>query len=409
MALMQYISLYFMFICHDAAIYRENTFFYRNIIIIFSLLMLIYIGKIDRWLIYLVGSVIVYLLIRDEFQLLLNYIECILITYVSYNLNKELFFVRYIRLCVFFAVCSLFFYFLGIFSPHILLSIFNKNNNVLWATEWGMPYYMRGRFLYVVRMYELDRNNSIFTEPGIWQMILNTALFILLFMREKLKKIKDKVVVLYIILLSITLFTCATTTGYIAFILIFLAYIINYGKIKLQNNGKSNVRKGIVVFFVVALLYMLFDYVFKGNKSIIYDIVINKIFESTTDGTSGHARYSMIIMCMKFAQNHFFGVGENYLSSYINEIDSGANGAILIHTFASIGMIPVLILLSFFYGKLFSKKVPFVMRWLIIILFLNTTFAQSRLLYPTLIILPIIYSEYCKSMFNKKLSLGVKV
>ncbi len=44
---------------------------------------------------------------------------------------------------------------------------------------------LHGMFLYSHRTVDM-RNVSIFTEPGIYQMILNTAIFVLLFLRDKL-------------------------------------------------------------------------------------------------------------------------------------------------------------------------------------------------------------------------------
>ena len=344
------------------------------------------------------GLVSAYLMILGERNLLLNYLECILITYVAYNINREKFCVRFVKLCMFFVVASLVIYSIGVIAPDFLLKIYSTENNVLWHNSWGWPYYMRGRFLYVVRAYELDRNNSIFTEPGLWQIFLNASLFMLLFMQGMFGDIKKNTKRLWISLLVLTILTTASTTSYLAMAMIIGVFIISS---KRNNRGDENKKTQKSIFRLllaivcVGCIALISDAFINEQNSLIYKRLIQKIFETTSDGTSGHARYSMILISLQLGLTHFFGVGEDYLSKLIISIDEGANGAILIHSFASIGFVPVLLILSFYYGRLFRKKIPFMVAILLVLIYLNTSLAQSRLLYPALIMLPIIYCDYC--------------
>lgn len=397
--ILQYIFLYLMFICHDAALYRENTMIFRIFIVMFCILMIVMIKKLRKLtnnIVLFLLSVSGYLLILGERNLLLNYLECILITYITYTIDKDRFCERFVKECIFFCITSLIFYTLGVLAPDALLQIYNKENGVIWANAYGWQYYMRGRFLYVVRISELNRNNSIFTEPGIWQIFLNVSLFMLLFMQDAFENINEKYKKWWIVLLVVTILTAVSTTGYLALAMIVGFYFISQRKIKASNNKtRKNIFHVMIMVVALGLLGMIFDCIKNGQESLLYQKVLLKIFESTSDGTSGHARYSMMLICLDLALTHFFGVGEDYLSKLILATDKGANGAILIHSFASIGIIPVILMLSFYYGRLCRKRISKRVSILLLLLYLNTTFAQSRLLYPALIIMPIMYYDYC--------------
>lgn len=404
-AVFQYIFLYLFFISHDAAIYRENTMEWRIGIVIFSLIFLtITIGRSKQFKVFVLFIVLVssYLLIRGERNLWINYIECILLIYVTYNIDKEDFCERFVRMTCFFASISLVFYAVGLLAPNILIDNIPQNN-VEWK-YYGWPYYLQGRFLYVVRKMELYRNNSIFTEPGLYQMFLNTSLFILLFMNNSIKEIKPKIKNVIIILLIITVLTTGSTTSYISLGMIAFVYIINNREVLLQEKNKRVIRKTfkiITVGMIAVVFILLFDYLKRQNESIIYIFLIKKVMEIFSEGTSGHARTSMIRMSIDVIKRYpIFGAGEDYLSAFIEATDAGANGGILLHTFASIGTIPTLLILYYYFKNLFKPYVPIINALLIIGIYLNVTLAQSRLLYPALLILPIAYQEYCKNQMN---------
>ncbi len=397
-SMLQYFCLYLFLICHDASIYRENTIFIRIGIILFCSTIIIFQRKISSQFLIFVIIMSAYLIGRTEFQLWLNYIECILITHVVLNIDKKNFCNRFLKITFVLAIISLFFYSIGLFKPNILLSIFNQTNNVEWS-YYGEPYFLRGRFLYTVRQMELERNNSIFTEPGLFQMILIDALFILLFMRNSLENFSNKKISFYTLILFITVITTGSTTGYLALIMLFTIYIINNRKIRYLAKNKKEIKrmfKYIIFLALIGVLFLGIDLLVLKQKSIIYTFFIRKIMEMFSNGTSGHARTSMIAICSKIAVENFWGAGEDYVSAILRLLDDGANGGILIHSFASIGIFPVLLILLFYFKRILIKYVPLLNALLIIGIYLNTSLAQSRLLYPSLLIIPIIYSNYCK-------------
>jgi len=399
--ILQYIFLYLFLICHDAAIYRENTMFFRIAIIVICIAAIFGMRKINRGFIMFIGCVTTYILFRGGVRSTMNLVEHILITYVAINIDKENFCERFVRISFFFAVISLPIYLLGLLKPDVLLNIFNKENNVSWA-YYGIPYNMRGRLFYTVRKMELYRNNSIFTEPGIYQMLLNSSLFILLMMRDKLPHFTNKKITLYAFVFSLITLTTGSTTAFLALFMIYVIYILNLRAIKRMDEdpkAATKIARKVIFIGVVALIILIINYAISKQESILHTYVFQKILEMFSDGTSGHARTSMIEMCMGLALTHFFGAGEAFVASTIRYLDEGANGAILIHSFASFGILPVLLILIYYFKDLFSKYVTVLGAILIIGLYLNTALAQSRLLYPSLIMLPIIYSDYCRKKY----------
>lgn len=399
--ILQYIFLYLFLICHDAAIYRENTMPIRMAIIVVCIIAIFGMRRINKGFLMFLGCVTAYILFRGGVRSTMNLVEHILIIYVAINIDKDNFCERFVRICFFFAVISLPIYLLGLLKPDILLKIFDKEINVGWA-YYGIPYNMRGRLFYTVRRMELYRNNSIFTEPGIYQMLLNSSLFMLLMMRDKLLHFTNKKITLYAFVFSLTTLTTGSTTAFLALFMIYAVYILNLQTIKRMDEdpkATTKIARKITFIGVITVIILLINYIISKQESILNTYVFQKILEMFSNGTSGHARTSMIKICMDLALTHFFGAGEAFVASTIKYLDEGANGAILVHSFASFGILPVLIILSYYFKDLFKKYVPVLGAALIIGLYLNTALAQSRLLYPSLIMLPIVYSDYCRKKY----------
>lgn len=101
------------------------------------------------------------------------------------------------------------------------------------STYQEFSYKLHGMFLYSHRTVDM-RNVSIFTEPGIYQMVLNTAIFVLLFLRDKLVSFSDKKVGRALMILSCALLSTQSTTGYISLCFIVLFYMF-FEKKRTQN------------------------------------------------------------------------------------------------------------------------------------------------------------------------------
>lgn len=397
----QYLLLYLLVICHDATIYRENTLIWRGFIIAACLIL----GSLSKKQIHISASIVIfaililsYVMLRGGVQLTLSYIEHILIFYTAYECDKKNFCLRFVNVVMFFAAISLPFYLIGLINPEMLLKLIPFETNVTWA-NYGYQYFMRGRLLYTVRCLELERNNSIFTEPGVYQILLNSALFIVLFMREKLYSYSAKKIRGCMLILAVCIITTASTTAYIGLALNVSFYLLSIRQIKRLSTDKKDINrvvKSAIILILIVSICILVNYFYAKEDSILSRFALKKIAEMFRGGTSGHARTSMISICMKAAIGNPFGLGEEATSLLLKRLDDGANGAILVHSFASIGIFPTLLIVGSFYKNLLSKKIPLSGSIAIIMLYLNTALAQSRLLYPALIMLPVIYKDYIK-------------
>ena len=102
-------------------------------------------------------------------------------------------------------------------------------------------------FLSNISVFDPTRNYGLFTEPSRYQAYLNLALMFLLFDRTKKMNIKQ------IILFVATLITTFSTTGYIAFAIIVMAFIFS---------NRLNIKLSYKILFVacigvvVALLFV---------------------------------------------------------------------------------------------------------------------------------------------------------
>lgn len=103
------------------------------------------------------------------------------------------------------------------------------------GTPWATAFY--GKVCYVYRGTLADaqyRNNGIFSEPGRYQIVLNTAIYFLL-MFPKLFSENMAKVYKYLVVLIITLLTTGSTNGYMGLGIVLLMFL-------LANKQRSKVR-----------------------------------------------------------------------------------------------------------------------------------------------------------------------
>jgi len=152
-------------------------------------------------------------------------------------------------------------------------------------------------FLYLFRFpWHIDRNNSIFFEPGAYQAFLNAGLFLLFFTKTG-SGIKRKWA--YIVILTITLVTTFSTTGFLIFLVMFP--VLLYKSRLLTRSSKILVVVGTTL--TVAVLSNQF-----------YSVVVKKVEDYLTAdeydfGYSAQNRSSDAKTDIKIFKKHVFGVG----------------------------------------------------------------------------------------------------
>ena len=115
------------------------------------------------------------------------------------------------------------------------------------------------------------RNNGIYTEPGLFQMIINGALFFLLIYSERVY-LSDKAKRSLMILLIITCLTTGSTTGYIGLIIIFISVILISG-----NKINRRVKFFSIGVLTIALIGLLINFTYLGDQSILSMFFVEKI------------------------------------------------------------------------------------------------------------------------------------
>jgi len=151
----------------------------------------------------------------------------------------------------------------------------------------------------------IDRNNSIFYEPGAYQIFLNVALFIILFIDTKFSRRTQWT---FISILLVTLLTTFSTTGYLIFAGMFGLFLMESTMI----SGKA---KTILVGALVAVV-LLFSAQF---QEVIFEKVEDLLdVQDITD--SSNLRSFDALVDMEIFKRNVFGVGYNKYMKLVSAI-----------------------------------------------------------------------------------------
>lgn len=148
----------------------------------------------------------------------------------------------------------------------------------------------------------LIRSSGIFWEPGAFAIYLIVAIIYQLyfFKNPDLRKL-----LLYVV----CLFTTFSTTGYLAFFVLLLTYLIS----SRSSNVSKNLKAILIVLSVVVLLITLFI-----DNSVVFSTVFSKLTSGESRATT---RYSSFFYGMRVAFDHpVFGVSSDtrkYMAEYV--------------------------------------------------------------------------------------------
>ncbi len=174
--------------------------------------------------------------------------------------------------------------------------------------------------LYVYRFrHHIDRNASIFFEPGAYQIFLNAALFMLFFVQTEFSNKKKSA---YIIVLLPALVTTFSTTGFLIFAAMFSLFLI-------KSPAMSASGKAALVGFV-AVGVLLFSAQF---HSTIFAKIDNYLASEHILDSQERRAFDMRVDLSIF-ENHIFGIGyKNYSEQFssiglINPAHAGSSNGI---------------------------------------------------------------------------------
>jgi hypothetical protein len=174
-------------------------------------------------------------------------------------------------------------------------------------------------FLYLYRFpWHIDRNNSIFYEPGAYQAFLNAALFLLFFAPTSFS---PKTRWVYIFILVVTLITTFSTTGFLIFLILLTTLL--YRSELLTFSGKLKlIGVGIIVVSAFATQFYSTVVVKVGD----YLTANENEFTFSAQTRSSHAKTDL-----KLFKKHVFGLGnDNYTREFgvagnIDPVETGTS------------------------------------------------------------------------------------
>ncbi len=388
----QYLLLVMLVTTHNPWFYALNDMNFRVFNIIISALFMLLVprtrGKnlVPIFIFILIPTIVLELIFSGMSQIseaIYNYmfiIEPIMLTYVTYQYDKKYFCNRFIKVVIFMAIVSLGFYAIAQVDYKYLINsgMFHKVEiNRLTYTNFYCNY------LYVLRDREVSRNVGIFCEPGLYQILLNSAVYLLVFYPNE-SAIKYRKTAIAILIIA--LITTQSGTGFIGLTIIILGIVFS---------KRKQISKSIKQITIVALALLIFfgvaDFAKNGVNSFLYIVLFEKILNiGSSDLTTGSVRLSTITTMLNLIVHNPIGYGFSYVSNYRFIYAPESVGARLFVSCAAVGVIPIFVLLHYYIKYSFKHRisnVQFVVLWL---LYINTTLAQSREFYPAILVLMIL-------------------
>ena len=187
----------------------------------------------------------------------------------------------------------------------------------------------------------LQRNQSMFWEPGAFQTFVNIALLF--------EILKDNTNIKKIFIFTIAVITTFSTTGYIALALCFLLLLIKNNR---RDRKNKQLRRAIILFVFIAAILIVYNYdlFFDRSKNSVFGKIVN-FFENdqianNTMSSSTIRYYSFVKSIEAFFRKPIFGWGYEGLSIELFPYTHGMNTCTFINFLSVYGIfygIPMLV------------------------------------------------------------------
>jgi hypothetical protein len=201
---------------------------------------------------------------------------------IASTMNYKLYSRHFVNIIFALSAVSLVFYFSFLLKPGLInglpsLNIIKANYNYIF-------------YVYNKEQWGLDRNYSIFWEPGAFQGFITLALVMLLFADQKIFSAGRKLV--YASIFIIATITTFSTTGYIVLLIVFIAYSL------------KNLRVLPYTLLLGLIFYLAFD------RAILNNVLFQKFNKEGIWSTSGERRISDVFVEIDMVKTSpVFGVG----------------------------------------------------------------------------------------------------
>ena len=321
---------------------------------------------------------------------LFQFVVGILSTQIAIYCDKEQFLSRWIKLVTFFAIVGILFW-AAFYAVPSLVNVY-PGLSFITGTEGSKGYERelpgKGVLLYSYLKRHPTRNCGLFTEPGVHQIVLNMTLYVLLFWQDKLDFKNYRQYRQYVAVILVAIVSCQSTTGYLGTIMI-LTFFFFSGRAEKKFRG---IKGFMVAAVALALIVMLGDYAIREDESILYTQFVAKLFGTDGGGLdvssgTGQYRTGTAIVCLNIMMNYPLGVGYDRFTMMRNAYGDELVGASILQFPAVFGILPWLILIGLFLLPVFLRQKTN-LALLYTFLFVNTTLAQTDLIYPAFFMIP---------------------
>ena len=314
---------------------------------------------------------------------LLDFVCPLLLIECAYKVDEENFATRYVKFTVFFATASIVFFCLALVNYNVFSTIMSFISRKYQYAN-GMTCYESFFYGYLPENWFFNqRNDSIFSESAQYSIMLNAALWILLFASDSLKmNEKSKRRALSIVLVA--LITCMSTTGYVCALIMFACVLFQ---------KKNDFKNKIYLYAGLIGIGITADYFARGADSLLQKIVLDKMFSTSgaldLTASTGAYRMSTIAACFEVFLQKPFGAGYDVVNSYVNRYsltgEASAGGGFA-KALAVYGIVTITILIVWMLHN--SKKniqgvLPMIAFWFF---YIWTSFAQARVAYPLIFV-----------------------
>ena len=401
-AIMQYFLIYILICFQGSLAFR----YYNTLFIAIAFFAAVYVGikkhkqipgHFFLFLIVLTISLIMEILLTNGGVYLSSIVSVLArfcIVLAAYWYIEDTFVERFVKMIVFLAVISLIGFCIVSIAPDILKKIMIEHKEILntyWST-YSVSLY--GGILFAFST-DMARNIGIFHEPGLYQIVLNSALYLMLFKRDKLN-ITNKQYNVFLFVLVIALLSTMSTTGIIGMIALFCVYFVFY---KEKTNRKI---KGLLLVTIISAIIVSY---FSGGGGYLDKYVFSKILsdEGQIDfsNSTGSSRILSLISDLSIFRQHIFGIGYvNYNNAFKNNlldktIADTSSCVGLTQVLAILGIV-VFAIIIFYYVYLMSKNLTVAQKIGFIVIFINTSLAQPYIWFPAIVVLLLMREKMSK-------------
>ena len=319
----------------------------------------------------------------------------IFVLYAAILCDPQDFIGRFLRVVYVMAVISLFFWVFQIIGIPLQKYLFTTSNTArYWRIYSEAGVYTTnyascsGFLLSSFITNEPMRNVGIYTEPGMYQSVLNSAIFLLLFFSKE-SKLDSKTIKKYFVVLTIALLSTQSTSGYMGYAVIVLSVLFVKN---LQNEVRWKCYA--IEIIILAALGLIADFSFRGKDSLLNTAILEKLFTTSgefsiaAENSTGIYRLATIYSAISAMWQHPLGLGVDGWVQFRSANPLAGPGGNPLRLGAILGVVPFLITVVWIFYPIKYMRKGMVPALVFVFLYFNTALAQTSVVYPALILVP---------------------